>query len=117
MVFTSGWASPCLASPSPSTSPTSSGSPVRAGRWRDWCQVEHWFRDQDWMRNISGIISPVANEDVKNKHKAAIGEYFHCNKRRHAMYGARNVEHLDKTFKTNRSFTGSSFVRFSTFLM
>ena len=47
------------------------------------------------MRNIAGIISPVATEDVKNKHKAAIAEYFHCNKRRHAMYGARNVEYLD----------------------
>jgi len=40
-------------------------------------------------RLVSGIISPVATEDVKNKHKAAIAEYFHCNKRRHAMYGAR----------------------------
>ena len=32
----------------------------------------------------------MATEDVKNKHKQAIAEYFHCNKRRHAMYGARN---------------------------
>lgn len=48
------------------------------------------IRTQELRRNVSGIISPVATEDVKNKHKQAIAEYFHCNKRRHAMYGARN---------------------------
>ena len=56
---------------------------------------------QELRRNISGIISPVATEDVKNKHKQAIAEYFHCNKRRHAMYGARNVG----IFKNSAIFT------------
>ena len=40
-------------------------------------------------RLVAGIISPVATEDVKKKHKAAIAEYFYCNKRRHAAYGLR----------------------------
>ena len=40
-------------------------------------------------RLVSGIISPVASEDTKKKHTAAIAEYFYCNKRRHVMYGLR----------------------------
>ena len=40
-------------------------------------------------RLVSGIISPVATEEVKKKHKTAIAEYFFCNKRRHAAYGLR----------------------------
>ena len=42
-------------------------------------------------RLVSGIISPVASEDTKKKHTAAIAEYFYCNKRRHVMYGLRLV--------------------------
>ena len=40
-------------------------------------------------RLVSGIISPVASEDVKRKHVAAIAEYFYCNRRRHILYGLR----------------------------
>ena len=40
-------------------------------------------------RLVSDIISPVATEEVKKKHKTAIAEYFFCNKRRHAAYGLR----------------------------
>jgi hypothetical protein len=40
-------------------------------------------------RLVSGIISPVATEEVKKKHKTAIAEYFFCDKRRHAAYGLR----------------------------
>ena len=40
-------------------------------------------------RLVSGIISPVASDDVKRKHTAAIADYFFCNKRRHVLYGLR----------------------------
>lgn len=42
-------------------------------------------------RLVSGISSPLASEDTKKKHKIAIAEYFHCNKRRHIFYGIRFV--------------------------
>ena len=41
-------------------------------------------------RLVSGIISPVASEDVKRKHIAAIAEYFYYNRRRHVLYGIRS---------------------------
>ena len=43
-------------------------------------------------RLVSGVVSPVASEDVRNRHKLAIAEYFHCNKRRHVVYGLRYWE-------------------------
>ena len=40
---------------------------------------------------FAGVISPVANEEVKRKHKIAIAEYFHYNKKRNSIYGAKFV--------------------------
>jgi len=42
-------------------------------------------------RLVSGIISPVATEEVKKKHRVAIADYFYCNKRKHTAYGLRFV--------------------------
>ena len=42
-------------------------------------------------RLVSGVISPVTNEEVKRKFKVAIAEYFHHNKRRNALYGLKFV--------------------------
>ena len=40
---------------------------------------------------LSGISSPVANEDVRHKHVTAIGQFFYHNQRRNGIYGVRFV--------------------------
>ena len=40
---------------------------------------------------LKGIVSPTANEDVKQKHCTAIAQYFYHNQRRNRIYGARFV--------------------------
>ena len=40
---------------------------------------------------LSGISSPVANEDVRQKHATAIGQFFYHNQRRNVIYGVRFV--------------------------
>ena len=74
---------------------------MRAGRLKGLCQVTIIGGVIKYGDTSSGIISPVATEEVKNKHKAAIAEYFHCNKRRHHMYGARQVELFVTHFRKN----------------
>ena len=38
-----------------------------------------------------GVMSPVTNEEVKRKYKAAIAQFFLHNRRRNAAYGAKFV--------------------------
>ena len=40
-------------------------------------------------RLLSGVISPTVNEDVRRKHKVAIADYFHYNRRRNSLYGLK----------------------------
>ena len=39
----------------------------------------------------AGVMSPVTNEEVKRKYKAAIAQFFLHNRRRNAAYGAKFV--------------------------
>ena len=89
---TSGWAWLSLARPSHSTSVIFYGKAARDDGSRDWCQVLRYI-----MRNLFqlddklGIVSPTANEEVKQKHCTAIAQYFYHNQRRNSIYGARFV--------------------------
>ena len=42
-------------------------------------------------RLVSGVLSPTASEDVKRKYRVSIAQYFHFNKTRNSLYGAKFV--------------------------
>ena len=44
------------------------------------------------MKNIFvGIASPVATDDVKQKHCTSIAQFFYHNQKRNGIYGARYI--------------------------
>ena len=97
MAGTSGWGWLCLDNHLHSTLDIFFGKVARDEELKDWCQVQ--CQMSNFMKETIkyavclslGIISPVASEDVRQKHCTAIGQYFYHNHRRNGIYGVRFI--------------------------
>ena len=64
---------------------------IVSGQVATLSRQDHKFTSPYLYLALSGISSPVTNEDVRHKHATAIGQFFYHNQRRNGIYGVRFV--------------------------